>query len=176
MSRSTVTWLVFWIVIACLGLVAWQAIDKPGSSSTQTGGPALGDACPRLPTRHDPRNDSATVGLLRSLPKPEGLPPGLEDAARDEWLKARMDLIDDAAYGEDADSLRLLIVEYGSPLPELARAAHDALLAREDPQAVAYLKEMLPGNLPASKKVEIQQMIEFFNSPSVFESGLDPDQ
>lgn len=175
MSRRSITWVFFVGAILCLGVVFWRMSDSAGDKPPgQSGGP------PRSTTGHLPGNsrisDRAHAparppagGLLGSLPQPQTPPEGSDPEARHDWIQQRLDLIDDASFGDDEDALRLLIVEYGSPVPEIAEAAYDSLMARHDAKALPYLEEMLAMSPPARRQVQIEELIEFIKTPSLLD-------
>lgn len=176
MSRHAMTWVVFWTIVGCLALVLWQVLGErdpspEGTPSSATGldrGGQFPASARRSPPARTGDADSKR-GLLRSLPQPASPPAGSDAEVKSAWLEKRLKAIEDASYEEDEDSLRLLIVEYGSPEAVISQAAYECLMARQDKRAIPYLKEMLALNHATRRQLDIEELIEFINTPSIFE-------
>lgn len=163
-----------------LAVVFWRMNDSAGDNP-----PGQPGGSPRAASDHLQGNsrvsDRAQAptrppagGLLGTLPQPQAPPEGSDPEARNDWIQQRLDLIDDASFGDDEDALRLLIVEYGSPVPEIAEAAYDSLMARHDAKALPYLEEMLAMSPPARRQIQIEELIEFIKTPSLLD--IEPER
>lgn len=175
MSRPSAIWILLWVVLIAFGITVWQALKVPENNSV-IAEPVVTDtnrsAGVSRQYRPAPRNP-APGSLLRSLPVPQ-IPPVNSDAiAKQQWQDELTGLIDEASYLKDDASLRMLIVEYRNADDQIAQAAHASLMARKDSKALPYLEEMTALNLPAGTQRELQELIIFLKSKSVFEYQRD---
>ena len=150
MSRLSATWVFLWAVLACIGLLIWQAVrdkDKndPNPSAVEAGGDGssakLASGKGTLGEQGRPRQSKGN--LMAKLKDPENPPEGLEDEAKRKWLDDYIAKIDDASYLDDEESLLLLIVEYGNPNLEISEAAYSSLMARHDKAALFLLGPLI---------------------------------
>ena len=171
MSRPSATWLLLWVVLIALCITIWQALKVPEDSTDMEVAVDNSDLG-QQENRNEmgiPAGDGASDSLLGSLPAPQSPPASSDAAARKQWLDELMGLIDEAAYLDDQASLRMLIVEFRNPEDEIAQSAHSSLMARKDRKALPYLKEMSALELAPATRMQLEEIIEFLNSKSVFD-------
>ena len=177
MSRLSIKWIFFWIVLLALGVTVWRALKGadepvaplPSKVERNVSSKVNPRSSVEVPDSPNIDNSLKEDGLLKTLPVPQSPPAKLNASAKKKWQEDLMALIDNAAYLDDEASLRMLIVEFRNPDPGIAAAARESLLSRADKKALPYLLEMQELNLKSDQARQLEEMIEFLGKQSVFE-------
>ncbi len=171
----------WWVVGAAITLLAaalilWKSGTGPevtaGRAASTTTAPAASGTAPRpqrdAPRDHKPRELRLSDLPPLSAPQRPPHPPGSEE--NEEWIATTIATLDTLAWEDDADSMRKILAEMRSPLPEIRAAALNATLDFDDPAAIPYLRAISNDTADLLEQKEIADLIETLELPSLIET------
>jgi hypothetical protein len=107
---------------------------------------------------------------LPPLPAPQRPPHPPGSTENEQWIAATTDALDTLAWEDDADSMRKILAELRSPLPEIRAAALNATLDFDDPTAIPYLRAISNDTADPLEQKEIADLIAHLELPSLIET------
>jgi hypothetical protein len=186
-----------WIVGGALVLIASLMILRPknagqGSASLSEDGPGgviVGSASggqvagsladppqqspappPRLPNRSAKRvyaggpNEPANASVRARL-----LAGGLSPEEREDLINERIREISDLSSESDPDATTQLLAELTNGIPELRKAALEAVMQAGNADAIPHLKELADSSQDPKEKKELREAMDFLKLPSLAE-------
>lgn len=101
------------------------------------------------------------------LPSEAPFPPGSPD--NEEWISTRITALQDLAWFDDPESLKKILAELHSPLPEIRAAALEATIDFSSNEAIPYLEVISAGTYDVVERGKITEAIEFLKLPTLTE-------
>jgi hypothetical protein len=130
-------------------------------------------------TRPPRRSENSRWKDLPELPPPAIPPHAPGSAENQEWITARIAELEDAAWFDDPESMRRILAELRSPLPEIRAAARAAITAFSSREAVPYLEMIASTTYEEPDRQELTEVIDFLKLPTITEQleqqGANPE-
>ena len=160
--------------ILAIGLIIWKSgsdADPPVDRSVAT--THTRGAVP-LPRRDSPRirapRDELRLSDLPPLPAPQAPPHPPGSTSNEDWIAETITTLESLAWEDDPDSMRKILAELRSPLPEIRAAALNATRDFDDPAAIPYLRAISNDTADLLEQKEIAGLIETLELPSLIET------
>lgn len=129
-------------------------------------------AAPAAPEREIPKSDRPANPSLPELPAPAEPPREVGSTANATWAAERITELEKLAWFDDAASLRKILAELYSPLPEVRAAALAATRAFGSRDAVPYLEQAANGTSDPNERKALADAIEYLQLPTVLEEQI----
>lgn len=133
-------------------------------------------------TKPPRRSENPRWKDLPELPPPAVPAHAPGSAENQEWIAARIAELEDAAWFDDPESMRRILAELRSPLPEIRAAARAAITAFSSREAIPYLEMIASTAYEERDRQELAEVIEFLRLPTITEhleqqgANPEPDQ
>jgi len=174
MPRLSWTWSVLVLVLISLGVSIWRISLRGDEEGISRENGALQPAPITSPVARssgpDGQASSRPTESSLNLPAPSAPPASLGEQAKADWIQDYCETLVKASYADDLASLEQLLADLGSPELEISETAHNSLMARHDKRAIPHLEAMLKGSISARDRQQIESLIEFLNTKSIFDS------
>lgn len=150
------------------------------SVSRQVSPPATGQPAPRAfpkntvpPTRETTKSprlfENSRWQGLPELPPPAVPPHAPGSAENQNWITDRIAGLENAAWFDDPESMRQILAELRSPLPEIRTAARAAITTFSSREAVPYLEMIAATTYEERERLELVEVIDFLKLPTLTE-------
>ncbi len=113
----------------------------------------------------------STANTLPELPPPTELPNPPGSPSNAGWADARLAELEKLAWYDDVGSLKKILAELRSPLPEIRHAALAATRAFGSRDAVPYLEQIAIGTSDPEEHKALTEAISYLNLPTFLESA-----
>ncbi len=169
-------WVAGGVVVALAATaVLWSPPSSPAAKDkSSNNSPVTTKAGTPPPPRRELSRDAMPRVLrlsdLPPLPAPQRPPHPPGSAENQAWIETTRDALDTLAWEDDADSMRKILAELRSPLPEIRAAALSATLDFDDPAAIPYLRAISNDSADLLEQKEIAELIETLKLPPLIET------
>lgn len=172
MKRSSSFVLAGVVVLAAAAFLVLRSPAARGVNAGQTGsGATAAQSAKDLPPPPKPSPRPANSSLPE-LPPAAQPPQAAGSPANQKWADERVEELEKLAWFDDAESLRRILAELYSPLPEIRSAALAATRAFGSKDAVPYLEQAENGTSDPAERKALADAIEYLKLPTLIEEQV----
>jgi len=165
------------LILAAVGVAMILNFHQAPKSADGKTPPPQHPASKTVPRRDHPRPYIAKLprlGDLPALPLPERPPQTPGSAGNEDWIDTKTETLENLTWQDDSESMRKILAELRSPLPEIRTAALQATREFGSRDAIPYLRAIADDTVDFQEQKNLADLIEYLEIPTLSESLDEP--